>query len=136
MILTPQSILFWTDKGSSSNCWGWPCLLIQPTRLLGRVQLRQTLVVSRAHHIKPGTSDLKIEFYLPVNWILEINLCTFFTVIVDITAKVVSQHQRCFISGRHISECILSASEEINLLNNDDNMALKFDIQKAFRNLD
>jgi len=58
---------------------------------------------------------------------------------VDITAKVVSQYQRCFISGRHISEFILSASEEINLLNKktyNDNMALKFDIQKALGNLD
>lgn len=53
--------------------------------------------------------------------------------------KIISEQQRGFIKGRHISECIFSTSEAINLLDSKafgGNVALKFDIKKAFDTLD
>nr|KYP67014.1 Putative ribonuclease H protein At1g65750 family [Cajanus cajan] len=53
--------------------------------------------------------------------------------------KVVSSHQRGFISDRSITDCIALTSEAINLLDKNiyfGNTALKIDIRKAFDKLD
>lgn len=57
----------------------------------------------------------------------------------QIVPKVISPQQRGFIRDRHISECICLASEAINLLDYKtfgSNVALKFDIKKAFDTID
>lgn len=52
-----------------------------------------------------------------------------------IASKIISPHQRGFILGRHIHECILTASEAVNLLHKKTyggNISLKNDVKKAF----
>jgi hypothetical protein len=34
----------------------------------------------------------------------------------SIASNIVSKHQRWFISGRHIQDCIMTSSEAVNLL--------------------
>lgn len=56
-----------------------------------------------------------------------------------IMPKIISAEQRGFIRGRHISDCACIDSEEVNMLNNrhfGGNVALKFDIKRAFDTLD
>ncbi|XP_045802493.1 uncharacterized protein LOC123896099 [Trifolium pratense] len=56
-----------------------------------------------------------------------------------IAPKIVSEHQRGFVQGRHIYECICIASEAINMLDKKSfggNMAMKIDIKKVFDTLD
>lgn len=51
--------------------------------------------------------------------------------------KIVSEHQRGFIAGRIVSECIGITLEEMNLLDKKSfvgKMAMKIDIKKAFDN--
>lgn len=55
-----------------------------------------------------------------------------------IAAKIISAHQRGFIPGRHIHDCIMTTSEAVNLLYKKvygGNMAIKIDIKKAFDTL-
>jgi len=55
-----------------------------------------------------------------------------------IASKIVSVHQRGFIPGRHIQDCIVTASEVINVLHKKTyggNLALKIDVRKAFDTL-
>lgn len=52
-----------------------------------------------------------------------------------IAAKIISTHQRGFIPGRSIQECIMVASEVVNMLHKKSfggNLAIKIDIRKAF----
>ena len=52
-----------------------------------------------------------------------------------IAPKIMSTHQRGFIPGRSIQDCIMIASEAINMLHRKTyggNMAIKIDIRKAF----
>ena len=56
-----------------------------------------------------------------------------------VAPKIISQHQRGFIKGRNISDCICTTSEAINLLKNRSfggQIALKIDIKKAFDTID
>lgn len=56
-----------------------------------------------------------------------------------VAPKVISEQQRGFIRGRQISECTCLASEAINLLHHrtfGGNVAIKFDIKKAFDTID
>lgn len=56
----------------------------------------------------------------------------------SITSKIVSVHQRGFIPGRHIQDCIMTASEAVNTLHKKTyggNLALKIDVRKAFDTL-
>lgn len=56
-----------------------------------------------------------------------------------ITMRIISIEQRGFIRGRNISECVLLASEAINVIERRQfggNVALKVDIKKAFDTLD
>lgn len=56
-----------------------------------------------------------------------------------IASKVVSEQQRGFLKGRQILECICVASESFNMLDRKcfgGNIALKFDVKKAFDTLD
>jgi len=53
----------------------------------------------------------------------------------SITSNIISVHQKGFIPGRHIHDCIMTASEAVNLLSkktHGGNLALKIDIKKAF----
>ena len=55
-----------------------------------------------------------------------------------ITMHIISIEQRCFIRDRNISECIILASEAINLIDRRQygvNVAMKVDIKKAFDTL-
>jgi len=55
-----------------------------------------------------------------------------------ITFRIISTHQRGFIPGKHIHDCILTASEAVNALHKKaygGNIALKIDIKKAFDTL-
>lgn len=57
----------------------------------------------------------------------------------SIAPKVISDQQRGFIKGRHIFDCICIASEASNMLDSrafGGNLAMKFDIKKAFDTLD
>lgn len=59
--------------------------------------------------------------------------------LANIAPKIISENQRGFIKGRQISECTCIASEAVNLLNYKafgGNLALKFDIRKAFDTID
>ena len=52
-----------------------------------------------------------------------------------IASKIISTHQRGFILGRHIQDCIMIASEAVNLLHRKTyggNLAIKIDVRKAF----
>ena len=52
-----------------------------------------------------------------------------------IAAKIISPNQRGFIPGRHIHDCIMTASEAVNLLHKKaygGNLAMKIDVRKAF----
>jgi hypothetical protein len=52
-----------------------------------------------------------------------------------IAATIVSEHQRGFIPTRHIQDCIMTASEAVNILHKKSDIpgiALKIDIRKAF----
>jgi hypothetical protein len=52
-----------------------------------------------------------------------------------IASRIISIHQRGFIPGRHIHDCIMTASEAVNLLHKKSyggNLALKIDVRKAF----
>lgn len=56
-----------------------------------------------------------------------------------IATRIISPQQRAFLKGRNIFECISLTSEAINLLDYKcygGNVALKFDIRKAFDTLD
>lgn len=64
-------------------------------------------------------------------------------VIVDrlalISPKVISMQQRGFVNGRQIFDCICTTSEDVNMLDYKSfggNIALKFDIRKAFDTID
>lgn len=55
-----------------------------------------------------------------------------------VASKIVSVHQRGFIPGRHIQDCIMTASEVVNTLHKKtygSNIALKIDVRKAFDTL-
>ncbi|GAU28861.1 hypothetical protein TSUD_21990 [Trifolium subterraneum] len=57
----------------------------------------------------------------------------------QVAAKIISPQQRGFIPERHIADCVIIASEAINVLSNKTfagNIALKIDIRKAFDTLD
>jgi hypothetical protein len=59
--------------------------------------------------------------------------------LADITTRIISVEQRGFIRDRNISECVILASEAINLLEKlqyGGNVALKVNIAKAFNTLD
>jgi len=59
--------------------------------------------------------------------------------LVSVTIRIVSIEQRGFIRDRSIFDCIILASEAINLLDKKQyggNIALKVDIRKAFDTLD
>lgn len=59
--------------------------------------------------------------------------------IASIVPKIISAEQRGFLRGRHIKDCVFIALEAVNMLHNrhfGGNMALKFDIKKAFDTLD
>ena len=52
-----------------------------------------------------------------------------------IASRIISVHQRGFILGRYIQDCIMTASESVNLLHKKTfggNIALKIDVRKAF----
>ena len=56
-----------------------------------------------------------------------------------ITMRIISIEQRDFIRDRNISECVILASEAINVIDKRQfggNVALKVDIKKAFDTLD
>jgi hypothetical protein len=56
-----------------------------------------------------------------------------------IAPKIISDHQRGFIPGRNISDCVIVTSEAINVLSKKcfaGNIALKIDIKKAFDSID
>ncbi|MCH92961.1 RNA-directed DNA polymerase (Reverse transcriptase), partial [Trifolium medium] len=56
-----------------------------------------------------------------------------------IASRIISTHQRGFIPGRHISDCVIVTSEADNVLSRKSfagNIALKIDIQKAFDTID
>jgi hypothetical protein len=56
-----------------------------------------------------------------------------------IASKIISPQQRGFIPDRHISDCVIVASEAINVLQKKrygGNLALKIDIKKAFDSID
>ncbi|MCH89860.1 RNA-directed DNA polymerase (Reverse transcriptase), partial [Trifolium medium] len=56
-----------------------------------------------------------------------------------IAQNIISPQQRGFIHDRHISDCVIVASEAINVLHKKrfgGNIALKIDIKKAFDSLD
>ena len=58
--------------------------------------------------------------------------------LAPIAARIIFPNQFAFLKGRHISDCILLASECINLLDNKcygGNVAIKFDVAKAFDTL-
>jgi len=53
----------------------------------------------------------------------------------SIAAKIISSNQKGFIPGRHIHDCIMTASEAVNLLHKKTyggNIAMEIDIRKAF----
>lgn len=84
----------------------------------------------------------KIEDYRPIS-LANFQFKVITKVLVDrlsiIAPKIVSPQQRGFIKGRQISECVCITSEVINMLENKSfggNLALKFDIKKAFDTLD
>jgi len=55
-----------------------------------------------------------------------------------VASKIVSVHQRGFIPGRHIQDCIMTAFEVVNTLHKKTyggNLALKIDVRKAFDTL-
>jgi len=55
-----------------------------------------------------------------------------------VASKIVSAHQRGFIPRRHIQDCIMTASEVVNVLHKKTfggNLALKIDVRKAFDTL-
>lgn len=55
--------------------------------------------------------------------------------LANLVPKIISEHQRGFIKGRSIGDCISVVSEAINLLDNrafGGNLALKFDLKNAF----
>lgn len=57
----------------------------------------------------------------------------------NIATRIISVKQNGFIKERHISECVCIASEAINLLDHKKfggNLALKFDVRKAFDTID
>lgn len=59
--------------------------------------------------------------------------------LAQIMPELISKQQRGFIQGRNINDCILIASEAINLLDTKSfggNVALKVDIAKAFDTLE
>lgn len=59
--------------------------------------------------------------------------------LAEIVPSIVSENQRGFINGRSINERICITSEAIKLLNKKSfggNVAIKFDIKKAFNTLD
>jgi hypothetical protein len=56
-----------------------------------------------------------------------------------IASKIISPQQRGFIPDRHVSDCVIVASEAINVLQKkrySGNLALKIDIKKAFDSID
>lgn len=56
-----------------------------------------------------------------------------------VAPKIISENQRGFLKGRHISEWLCIASEGINMLDKrayGGNLALKIDIKKAFDTMD
>lgn len=56
-----------------------------------------------------------------------------------IVPKIITEEQRGFIKDRQISECLCIASEAINMLDHKQfggNIALKFDVRKAFDTID
>lgn len=60
-------------------------------------------------------------------------------ILEQIAPKILSPHQKGFISGRHIHDCIMTTSEAVNLLNKKacgGNLAIKIDIKKAFDTID
>ncbi|KAM1702451.1 hypothetical protein ACFXTN_025590 [Malus domestica] len=55
--------------------------------------------------------------------------------LAPIAARIILPNQFAFLKGKNISDCILLASEGINLLDNRNyggNVAIKFDVTKAF----
>lgn len=84
----------------------------------------------------------KIEDYKPIS-LANFQFKVITKVLADrlsiIAPKIVSPQQRGYIKGRQISECVCITSEAINMLDNKSfggNLALKFDIKKAFDTLD
>ncbi|CAL0322191.1 unnamed protein product [Lupinus luteus] len=59
--------------------------------------------------------------------------------LASIAPSIISPHQRGFIKGRSIHDCICIASEAVNLLDyktHGGNLAIKLDVRKAFDTLD
>jgi hypothetical protein len=56
-----------------------------------------------------------------------------------VASRIISPQQRGFIPDRHIADCVIIASEAVNVLSKKSyggNIALKIDISKAFDTLD
>lgn len=61
------------------------------------------------------------------------------TRLVSVASEMISPQQVAFIKGRSIVNCIVTTSENLNILDTKNyagNMAIKFDIHKAFDTLD
>lgn len=84
----------------------------------------------------------KIELFRPIalaNFKFKIITKVLADRLAKIAPSIISPHQRGFIQGRQIGDCVCLASEAINLLSKRSfggNLALKTDIRKAFDTVD
>jgi hypothetical protein len=73
------------------------------------------------------------------NFQFKIITCILADRLASIAPKIITEHQRGFIQGRQISDCVIVASEAINVLHKrgfGGNIALKIDIRKALDTLE
>lgn len=88
----------------------------------------------------PGAD--KVEDFRPIalaNFQFKIITKVLANRLATIAPSIMSENQRAFIKSRHISDCVSIASEAGNLLDSKafgGNIAIKFDIRKAFDTID
>ena len=126
------------------HCWNFVganvceavCSFFQTGHVFGGLNSSFIILIPKV----PGANS--VDKFRPIilsNFIFKIITKILANRLASFIGNIVAPSQYGFIRGRHIEDCIVAASENVNLLNVKclgGNMAMKVDIRKAFDSMD
>lgn len=149
-----KNVVFSLDGDSAPGPYRYPCHFYHTFwHIMGNDVVKSTQFFFTNNHIMPNLNyNLlilipkvpqadKLDNFRPIalaNFQFKIITKILADRLGSIASLIISEYQRGFIPGRHIQDCIVTASEVVNLLHKKSfggSIALKIDIRKAFDTL-